>query len=619
MAWPTITCEISFASDPLTASPTWVDVSSYLRAWDIKRGRSSERSRVDAGTAVVVLSNRDRRFDPTYASSPYYPNVVPMRQIRLRATYNAVTYDLFRGFIESWPLRYSGGAKNAGDAVVELSCVDAFKLFSLFQVKAYSAEVLEDAPVAYWKLDDASGAATAADAGSNGQALTFAGSPTRAAGPLFGHKDVVDFDGTNDSATLTAPNAALKIAGDVTVEFWVRADSWASAPGIVVFEDTGAYSAYAVTIDGGGQAFITWGSVTGSVGSDLSSALSTGAWHHVVAVRDSGSARARIYLDGVLDIETVLPVPRASTTSGSLFVAARDLSSVFLDGRIAHVAIYNKVLSPDRIAAHYAAKVDALKSAASGTQLGALLDAFGWPSAKRNIDAGNSTIQEHTPSGSLLDALHAIGTDAENGIVFMEPDGDVGFHQRHAQWTGHGTALATFGDDGSELRYANIVPAFDDTELANVVRIERDGGTPQQVQNAASKTKYGPRTLEKTGLLIGTDSEALDAANYLLERFREPFLRIESLEISPERDPANLWPQVLGRDIHLDRITVKRRPPDTGTITQDEHIIGVEHRATASPREWRTTWRLMGADQFTYWLLGDATYGVLGTTTRLGY
>jgi hypothetical protein len=57
---------------PLTVAPTWVDITSRMRAVSTSRGRDSELDQVKTGEATVVVSNTDRAFDPTYAAGPYY-------------------------------------------------------------------------------------------------------------------------------------------------------------------------------------------------------------------------------------------------------------------------------------------------------------------------------------------------------------------------------------------------------------------------------------------------------------------------------------------------------------------------------------------------------------------
>lgn len=102
MTFPAITVECAFTTAPLTTPGAWTDLTAYVRGIDINRGRNHELVRSQAGTCSVRLKNTDRRFDPSNTAGPYYPNVIPMRRIRVRAVHNAVTYDLFQGYVENW-------------------------------------------------------------------------------------------------------------------------------------------------------------------------------------------------------------------------------------------------------------------------------------------------------------------------------------------------------------------------------------------------------------------------------------------------------------------------------------------------------------------------------------
>ena len=126
-----ITVEIAFDSNPLDSSQTWTDVSQYLRNFETSRGRISNLAAFQTGTATVTLDNRDNRFSPNQ-STYYYDaansrtKIQPLKRLRIRAEYNAVTYDLFHGFVESFPVQYAG---QGYDASTKLRVVDAFKLF----------------------------------------------------------------------------------------------------------------------------------------------------------------------------------------------------------------------------------------------------------------------------------------------------------------------------------------------------------------------------------------------------------------------------------------------------------------------------------------------------------
>lgn len=140
MADPTLTVEIAFTTDPWS-TPTWTDVSTYAESVSVRRGKARVLDNQQAGTCSVTLDNSDGRFDPSNASGPYYPNVLPMRRIRIRATYSATVYGLFSGFIESWPQPYGGIAL----AHTSISGVDAFKVLNLQKVTAtYSQELSSD-------------------------------------------------------------------------------------------------------------------------------------------------------------------------------------------------------------------------------------------------------------------------------------------------------------------------------------------------------------------------------------------------------------------------------------------------------------------------------------------
>jgi len=106
MAFPTLTVEIAFASNPDDTLPKYQDVSSYVRDVTIRRGRNYELDTIQAGTCTVTLNNGDRRFDPTYSMSPYAPNVIPMRRLRVSATWSGTTYYLFSGYVERWPIEW---------------------------------------------------------------------------------------------------------------------------------------------------------------------------------------------------------------------------------------------------------------------------------------------------------------------------------------------------------------------------------------------------------------------------------------------------------------------------------------------------------------------------------
>jgi hypothetical protein len=152
----------------------------------------------------------------------------------------------------------------------------------------------------------------------------------------------------------------------------------------------------------------------------------------------------------------------------------------------------------------------------------------------------------------------------------------------------------------TELPYTSISRANDDTTLANDIQITRVGGTLQEAQNNTSESVYlFPRSYARTDLLYQTDGDALTAAAWILSISLQIEDRIDSIVINPLRDPVNLWPQVLGREIG-DRVQIWRRPAGIAVpIMREAFIRSIQHTFDASAHTWQTEWGLQPADLYT--------------------
>ena len=145
------TVELGFGSGPYAASPSWTDISAFVLATTVDRGRSASLGRFEAGFASLVLENEDGRFDPNNSSSPYNPDVKISVPIRIQAVHSAATFDVFRGVVKSIPPALDDKGMNS---MVTLDCVDDFQTLALARlpVKTYTAtdvktrigEVLDD-------------------------------------------------------------------------------------------------------------------------------------------------------------------------------------------------------------------------------------------------------------------------------------------------------------------------------------------------------------------------------------------------------------------------------------------------------------------------------------------
>jgi hypothetical protein len=257
----------------------------------------------------------------------------------------------------------------------------------------------------------------------------------------------------------------------------------------------------------------------------------------------------------------------------------------------------------------------------SGARISRTLDAAGWPAADRTVSVGVSLIAETTLElGSETSALQHLTdvADSELGLFFCDASGKAVFHDRHKRlFAPYLTSQATFGDDTGELAYTDLRPDYDVELIYNDVRVTVTGGTTAQATDSTSQTTFFPRSLLRN-VVLARDTEAADQAGYLISKYKDPELRFSTLTVRPGQTAA-LFEQVLGREIS-DRILVRRRPPGGGNIIEQScHIESIAHQI--SPGVWQTEWLLSPAESPTvdWWLLGDATYGVLGTTTKTIY
>jgi len=142
--WPTIKVQIAFASDAFDTTPTWTDVSSDVMDISIRRGRTYEMNRIEAGTATVRLKNIDGDYWPNNTTSAYYGNIKPVKRINIQACYPTATtaYDLYTGYIEAWTPAWIQEPITA--PVMDLSCADLLKNISRYMINnttGYAAEL----------------------------------------------------------------------------------------------------------------------------------------------------------------------------------------------------------------------------------------------------------------------------------------------------------------------------------------------------------------------------------------------------------------------------------------------------------------------------------------------
>ncbi len=289
--------------------------------------------------------------------------------------------------------------------------------------KSYAAEIDSDSPLAYFKLDETSGTtAVAIRGGTDG---TYSGSYTlNQPTGLNENRSSVNFNGSNAHVTMTN---VYEGTADQTVEAWVYPTNVTGTRPIVskMLLNRG-YSLELVSGRASFRLFNSGGIAETVTGTTI---LSLNTWHHVVGIRNTSTGKLHIYVNG--NEENVAVFTGLIGTSTSPFYVGRNNAAYFA-GRLDEVAIYNYVLSPTRIAAHYAART--VPTCYSTT----LLSSTAWRHVAATFDGSSGDLRLYV-EGSLECTRAATGaTLSGSGVPFVfgaYVDGS-GTPQASSYWSG---------------------------------------------------------------------------------------------------------------------------------------------------------------------------------------
>jgi len=257
----------------------------------------------------------------------------------------------------------------------------------------------------------------------------------------------------------------------------------------------------------------------------------------------------------------------------------------------------------------------------SGVRVEQILTAVGVRSDRMLIHDGDSAVMaDKDVTEDAAGYLRKIAK-TEMGRLFCGPDGVIRFQSRKA-WTRNAlgrSSQATFTDTGS-LQYSDIViDAASEQFVKNRVRRGRKGGPEIVAQDLDSIDSHGVIEDSETDLLFHPPTQAADQARFILSRYADPETRITAVVIEPHRDPVNLFPQVLFRQIG-DRITISRTPLGAGDpISVECWIESVTHQFDGAGKSWKTTWTLSEAETQSFFTLDHPTLSVLDNGVLISY
>lgn len=557
----------------------WTDVSADVVSVATRRGRNKESGAFETGTMTVVLRNDGRKYDPDHASGPYYGKLRPNRRIRFRATYS-LTFPIYQGYIDRITQVYGG----PNDATAEIVASDLFKLLNRVElpVSVYMAEVMADAPKAFWRLDEPAGSTTVADSSGNNYTLDVNGAP------VFGASGIVTRDpGTGVQLTSGAGQSIIRqyplpVTGPpLTLEIMFRRTT--------AGQDGGMVGVSCNSITNGLFALLTSGTVVGVQAVNGANtqvfANTTGvnpddlAIYHLVARWDATGA-LKLFVNGVdaTSGSPTLATTAFTATTGYLFAAGG-----FGDpdtGVHQMAAIYNTALSNARIAAHNAAARTPWNGDTSGTRMSRILDLAAVPVGDTDINAGSTTLQATSLGADALSYAQKI-EETEAGRLFVAADGKLTFLSRYNADIGtYLTSQTTLVDDdsGAGRPYRFVSADVDEARIVTRATVSREGSVALVYNDPTAQAEFKVINETHDGLLHNDDAYSLAYAQWIVNTHRTPATRVGTMELALPKDPANMYPDIFGLELG-DRVTYKRKPQNTGAVfTQDMRVEAIEHQ-----------------------------------------
>ena len=123
------------------SSAAFVELSDTVTGCSIRRGRTRVTDTFEAGSATVVLVDKDGRFNPDSTTSDLYDPitstsyVLPLRQFRIVADIDGDSYELFNGYSNRFTYDYQVGYD---PTFVTIEAVDAFRILNISTVELLS-------------------------------------------------------------------------------------------------------------------------------------------------------------------------------------------------------------------------------------------------------------------------------------------------------------------------------------------------------------------------------------------------------------------------------------------------------------------------------------------------
>lgn len=563
---------------------------------------------------------------------------------------------VYTGYIERYPQQWDSQGFRG---LKPLEAVDALSVLSRTIIRqSYAATVLADGPAVFVPYDDEAFPQTVLRPTGGQPYVGYQAIGSQSASVSFGGDTFLD---GSKAVTLSQQNADPLVFSDntqvtrlgtrygslamdpqgFTFEMWVRwtaGQTWYGAGSLGLGESTtdptihdGPINTFGIRTFTNKMGFY-YRDPSGTFQVNSTALVTSGpyfadsSWHHFLLV-GVGSNAWRGYRDGILTSGTYVSTPTPMKIDNIYEYVNTYYGDLISTASFANAALYGFALSGTQVAAHYQRGIGYLGEK-SGTRALRLLTQY-WSTNVVTDTGVTSMAADFSYSGrGMLDVLQEIA-DTENGLVWADAAGVVHQDSRETRYTAATSATSqfTFGENSGagELPYEELEYDYDPTYVYSEADLTAGGSGNQlpAIVNTTSQTAYGQRILSKT-LQMQNDWDVNQAGLFYVGRYAKPAgapgtgapPRISKMTLDPAANPA-LFAAVLAMDVGM-RITVKRRTSAV-TISGDYYVEQINHDASGDASSWKTEVQLSPVFVSQAWVLGDATKGVLGSTTVCVY
>jgi hypothetical protein len=584
MPYPTPIFEIAFNDSPYAVSPTWTDVTAWVRSFSVDRGRSDDWGDFD-GSATVVLNNRTRLFDPYNTSGTFYGKLLPRRQIRIRAQTNdagtVVTHDVFRGFVSGWSPSWTDAGT---DSTVTLSCFDALQLLAADQLPAdwSRSYILSTSPRHYYPCDEPItpfSTGTLKDYGSEPLPMTVTSAASSGSQLAVGLVNS-SITGTGSEAALSAQGGTNSSPGSFSVSCWAIAD--ASTSGSSNFVTGSIYNHFF---------YFGYSSTTGkyfveitepSFGNSKIFTTDISGWDagmsRMLSFHWNSTVRTiTLYIDGIVVATSVF-------NSAGIYVPLPEAVNIGT-GSVQQVIVWSRGVAQSEFQEIFKYSTVALPETTTA-RAQRIIAQTPFPSALTSFPASPaSSVLDITDDAPAAAPELRLVASSESAPLFVSKNGTLTLFQQKQQFTQTKSVVSqvTYGTGGSKMgQVFELTP--DGDSMRNVANVSMSQGGVYNQENTASVNAYGVAS-QTVDSQVQTLANAQGIAQMVTGLGGNIYPRLSPIDVV--LDSAAPWSSTLALEL-CDRITVNAQPPSGGNaITVPMLVQSIRHSGT--PGYWQTT------------------------------